>query len=142
VRTVLGLIAATCAALVVTAAAAAVPPRGLPDCLGHPQVRPHEVVFACADDGFGVDHLTWATWGGAQAIGLGSAYANDCKPTCVAGHVHRYQAVLIASGLQHCPNGASAYLTVTYAFIGRSPFPPGSSGTTSPRQTFRCGNHH
>lgn len=137
-RIPLGLVAAIFAALVVTGTAASVTARGLPDCLGHPQVRPHAVVFACADDGFGVDRLSWATWGGAQAIGLGSAYANDCKPTCVAGHVHRYPVVLIASGTQRCPNGASAYRTVTYAFIGRSPFPPSSSGTTSPRQTFRC----
>jgi hypothetical protein len=140
VRTLAALVPVGLVALVLATSALAATPRGLPDCLGHPQVRPHEVVFACADDGFGFDHLKWATWGGAQAIGLGSAYANDCKPTCVAGHVHRYPAVLIASGLQRCPNGASAYLTVAYAFIGRSPFPPASPGTTDPRQTFRCGS--
>ena len=133
-------VAVAVVALAVALPAAATPTRGLPDCLGKPQVRPHEVVFACADDGFGADHLTWVTWGGARAVGLGSAYANDCKPTCVAGHVHRYPAVLIVSGTQKCPNGAVAYRTVTYAFIGRSPFPPGSSGTTNPTQTFRCGH--
>jgi len=133
-------LAALAAVLAVAVPAAAAPARGLPDCLGKPHVRPHEVVFACADDGFGVDRLTWVTWGGAQAIGLGSAYANDCKPTCVAGHVHRYRAVLIVSGTQRCPNGAIAYRTVTYAFVGRSPFPPAPSATTSPSQTFRCGH--
>jgi len=134
------LAVALTALAVAVPAGAATPARGLPDCLGKPVVRPHEVVFACADDGFGVDKLHWLTWGGAQAVGIGSAYANDCKPTCVAGHVHRYRAVLIAGGTQRCPNGAVAYKTVTYAFIGRSPFPSGSSGTTNPTQMFRCGH--
>ena len=135
------LLAVALVGLAVAFPAAAAPARGLPDCLGKPQVQPHEVVFACADDGFGVDRLTWLTWGGARAVGVGSAYANDCKPTCVAGHVHRYRAVLIVGGTQKCrPNGAVAYRTVTYAFIGRSPFPPGSSGTTNPTQNFRCGH--
>ena len=133
-------VAVLAAVLAVAVPVAAAPVRGLPDCLGKPQVRPHEVVFACADDGFGVDRLTWVTWGGARAVGLGSAYANDCKPTCVAGHVQRYRAVLIVSGTQRCPNGAVAYRTATYAFIGRSPFPPTSSATTNPTQSFRCGH--
>jgi hypothetical protein len=136
----LAVVFAFFAALAVTVPASAAPRRGLPDCLGKPQVRPHAVIFACADDGFGADHVAWVTWGGGQAVGLGTAYANDCKPTCVAGHVHRYPVVLIASGNQKCPNGATAYLTVTYAFIGRSPFPPNSSGTMKPHQTFRCGH--
>ena len=135
-------IAATAIAISVTASAvaASTPPRGLPDCLGHPQVHPRQVMLACADGGFGFDHLTWIGWGGARAVGIGSAFANDCKPSCVAGHVHRYPAVLIASGSQRCPNGSTAYRTVTYAFIGPSPFPANAPGTTNPRQTMRCGS--
>jgi hypothetical protein len=114
--------------------------RGLPDCRGHPQVRPRQVVLACADGGFGVDHLSWIGWGGARAVGIGSAYANDCAPSCVAGHVRRYPALLILRGSQRCPDGSSAYRTITYAFVGRSPFPPTAPGTLNPRRTVRCGS--
>jgi hypothetical protein len=135
------------AALAFCCAAAAVPatlsatssPRALPDCLGHPQIRPTDILVTCADGGFGVDRLSWVTWGGSRAVGLGSAYVNDCTPNCAAGRFHRFAAVVIASGLQRCPNGETAYLTVTWAFIGRSPFPSDAPGTTDPRQTFRCG---
>jgi hypothetical protein len=47
--------------------------------------------------------------------------------------------MVIASGVQRCPNGELAYRTVTYAFIGPSPFPADAPGTLVPRQTFRCG---
>ena len=114
-------------------------PSALPDCLGHPQSKPKAVVFACGDGNFGVDHLSWVGWGGSRAIALGSAYLNDCKPYCAAGHFHRYPAILVASGTQRCPNGEHAYRTVTWAFVGRSPYPLSSSGTTNPRQSFRCG---
>ena len=101
-------------------------------------MRPHSVVFACGDGNFGFDHLEWVGWGEPHAVAIGSAYANDCKPYCAAGHFKRYRAVLIASGSQRCPNGTTAYRTVTYAFVGRSPFPGDAPGTTNPRQVFPC----
>lgn len=112
--------------------------RALPDCLGQPIVKPKTVVFACGDGNFGFDHLTWVVWGRSRALALGSGYVNDCEPDCAAGHFTRYRAVLIATGSQRCRNGQRAYLTVTYAFVGRSPFPPGASGTFHPWQSFRC----
>jgi hypothetical protein len=132
--------AAAAAALCAAAAPAvgATPLRALPDCLGHAQVRPKQVVFACADGNFYVDRLDWVGWGGARAVGLGTVHLNDCEPYCAAGHFHTYSAVLIASGSQRCPDGEPAYLTVTWAFVGRSPYPPSSSGTLNPRQNFRC----
>jgi hypothetical protein len=122
-----------------TTVSAAPSSRALPDCLGDPKVMPKTVVFACGDGNFGFDHLTWVAWGRARAVALGSGYLNHCRPYCTAGHFTRYPAVLIATGSQRCPNGQRAYLTVTYAFIGRSPFPPRASGTFHPRQNFRCG---
>jgi hypothetical protein len=112
--------------------------RALPDCLGHPQIKPKEVVFACADGNFYADHLTWIGWGGPRAVGLGTAHLNDCEPDCAAGHFHRYSTILILGGTQRCPNGESAYRTVTWAFVGRSPYPPSSPGTLDPRQSFPC----
>src|SRR5581483_10219679 len=136
VRTV--LIAAAAALCAAAPGAGSTPARALPDCLGHAQVRPKQVVFACGDGNFYVDRLDWFGWGAARAVALGTAHLNDCKPYCAAGHFHSYPAVLIASGSQRCPSGAPAYLTVAWAFVGRSPYPPSSSATLSPRQSFRC----
>jgi hypothetical protein len=135
------ILVGTLAAFVLLAgSAAAQAAKGLPDCLGKPRTEPRQVVLACADAGFGFKGLTWFGWGGKRAVALGTAYANDCKPDCAAGHFHTYPAVLIVSGSQRCPDGSRAYRTVTYAFIGRSPFPANAPGTRNPHQTMRCGS--
>jgi hypothetical protein len=109
----------------VLASAFAGRPQALPDCLGKPRVRPAEVVLACADANFGVRKLRWTGWGQPFAAATGVAYANDCKPNCAAGHMHQYQAVLVASGSQRCPGDVTAYSRVTIAFVGPSPYPKG-----------------
>ena len=114
------------AALTVALAMAA-HPAALPDCLGKPQVRPANVVLACADANFGVRKLRWTGWGSAVAAATGTAYANDCTPNCAAGHMHAYQAVVVVSGAQRCPGGVTAYLRLRIAFIGRSPYPKSSA---------------
>jgi hypothetical protein len=132
---VVGLLAMTAAT---ATAASAAPPRWLPDCLGKPRVQPRSVTLACADGNFGVERVTWLGWGTLRAVGIGTAYANDCLPSCVDGHTHRYPAVLILTGQQRCASGQIAYRTITYAFVGRSPFPTDAPGTLDPRQTTSC----
>jgi hypothetical protein len=41
---------------------------------------------------------------------------------CHTGHYKYFPIVLIASKLRNCPNGARAYSTLKYVFVGRSPF--------------------
>jgi hypothetical protein len=108
-----------------SAAAVGAPPQVLPDCLGKPQVRPAQIVLACADANFGVKGLRWTGWGQSFAAATGTAYANDCTPNCAAGHFHTYRAVVVASGTQRCKNGKRAYKEVTIAFVGPSPYPKG-----------------
>ena len=103
--------------------------RYLPNCVGQPLFRPRSVTLACADGYFGVDRISWVAWGSVRAVGLGRAWANDCKPSCVAGHTRHYSAVLILTGSQRCPSGELAYRKITYGFIGRSPFPADAPGT-------------
>jgi hypothetical protein len=98
-------------------------PQALPDCLGKPHVRPAEIVLACADANFGVRKVEWIGWGEKRAAATGVAYANDCTPNCAAGHMHTYQAVVVASGAQRCPGGVTAYSRVTVGFVGPSPYP-------------------
>jgi hypothetical protein len=114
---------AAAAALAATPALAAVgagSPSSVPNCLGKPVVRPAQVILACADAGLGLEKISWLGWGGPVAAGVGTAYANDCTPSCAAGHVHDYRAVLLLSGSQPC-DGARAYRTATVAIVGRPP---------------------
>ncbi len=104
----------------------------LPNCIGKPEVKPNEVVIACADGGVVAQHLRWTGWGQSFAAALGTMSVNDCKPYCAAGHFHRYRIILVATGMQNCPNGAPAYRSVTFAYIGKGP----NTGST---MDYACG---
>jgi hypothetical protein len=116
-RLILSLLVAS--AVFAGAANAASPVESL-DCLGKPIVKPAEVIFACADANAGVRKIVWLGWGSPTAAGVGTAYANDCTPTCAAGHVHTYRAVVLLSGSQSC-HGKLAYKTATVAIVGEPP---------------------
>jgi hypothetical protein len=111
----------------------------LPNCLGKPEVKPKDVTLACADANFRVENLQWTGWGETFAAGMGSGTVNDCQPTCVAGHFHNYPMVVIVSGRQTCPGGQLAYAKLTYAFIGRSPFPTNAQSAKNASTTVSCG---
>lgn len=113
----------------------------LPDCNGEPQYRPTSIVLTCADANIQLVDLHWTGWGESFAAAMGAMSANDCQPTCVAGHTHRYRVLVTATGSQTCPGGEPAYLTITYAFVGASPWPANSPGARSPSQDFVCKHH-
>jgi hypothetical protein len=114
------VLCAVAAALVAGAAATPPGPAVTLDCLGKPTVEPREVVLACADAGLGVRGIRWLGWGQPVAAGVGTAFANDCTPSCAAGHFHTYRAVLLLSGSQRC-HGRLAYRTATIATVGTPP---------------------
>lgn len=109
-------------AAVGAASASAAPPKPTVslDCLGKPTVKPREVVLACADAGLGMRGIVWLGWGQPIAAGVGTAYANDCTPTCASGHFHTYRGVLLLSGTLRC-HGKVAYRTATVAIVGKPP---------------------
>ena len=110
----------------------------LPDCVGTPVARPKIVTLSCADAGIVVSVAAWRDWGSSSATSVGTASVNDCTPSCAAGARHDYRVKLIASGHQQCPNGQIAYARVTYSFLGRSPYPPGSPGAVHPVVEYPC----
>ena len=116
------LVAVCAAALLAPGVLAAVSssPSVVPNCLGKPLVKPSEVILACADAGLGVRAIHWLGWGSPVAAGLGTAFANDCTPSCAAGHFHSYRAVLLLGGAQRC-GPAVAYRTATVAIVGAPP---------------------
>ncbi|MDQ2681728.1 MAG: hypothetical protein M3Y21_12035 [Candidatus Eremiobacteraeota bacterium] len=118
------------------AAPAAAAPSVLPDCAGKPVAKPSNVILTCADAGVSVGKLRWTGWGSTFTAGLGVASVNDCEPNCAAGHFHNFNIVLLASGTEHCPNGHTAYSRVTYAWMGRSPYPKSED---NPVYRYTCG---
>jgi hypothetical protein len=110
-------------------------PSAVPNCLGKPTVEPTEIILACADAGLGVRSLHWVGWGEPRAAGIGSAFANDCTPSCAAGRFHSYHAVIVLSGRQRC-DGLTAYRTAQVAIVGSPP----SAWTTVANATYplRC----
>ena len=79
-------------------------------------------MLACGDGNFGLRKLRWIGWGSPRAAATGVAYANDCKPSCAAGHFHTYRAVIVVDGTQRC-GGTTEYRRLTIAFVGPSPYP-------------------
>lgn len=58
---------------------------------GEVSAKPTGIVLACADANSALETLKWTTWNANSAKGTGVYSYNDCEPTCVAGHFHRYQ---------------------------------------------------
>lgn len=65
-----------------------------PDCR-HLQVRPSQILFACADGGFYVDQLIWDSWHLGRARGHGVFHQNDCRPDCAHGTFHERSGRLV-----------------------------------------------
>jgi len=98
------------------------------DCPGQsaPLVKPKTFILTCADANSDLGKLSWTSWTPGLASATGKLEVNDCTPYCAAGHMHMYQAVIVASGTQRCPGDIAAYSRVTIAFVGPSPYPKGT----------------
>lgn len=134
---VIGLASTAVAVVLAETSAPTTKPSALPDCVGHLRVRPASVVFSCADSNFGANDLAWTGWGNSFAAARGAAWLNNCVPSCASGSTQSYPILIVARGRQDC-SGRVAYNTVTYAFIGRSPFPANSPGSLDPKVEYRC----
>ena len=116
--------AALLAVAVVASASGAA--RVVGNCL-HSQVRPSSVILACADANASFTHLHWSSFGGSSAHATGDYVANDCTPTCVAGHVHSYPVTITFSAPKGCPDGFADY-RVALATYNSSKRPSGAQG--------------
>jgi hypothetical protein len=72
-----------------------------PDCR-HLKIEPHEILFACGDGGYYVDHLTWGRWDVTSAAGRGVFHINDCDPSCAGGTFHKRKGRIVLSKRTHC----------------------------------------
>ena len=63
-------------------------------CSGQQQTRPSSFVLTCADANDALTGLHWASWAGGQAFGTGTEKVNTCTPSCAAGKLVAYPALI------------------------------------------------
>jgi hypothetical protein len=118
--------ATTSAAAVMRAGAAAAAPQYVVlNCMdmGKAQVKPGTISLTCADNGIGLTQLHWTSWTAQLASAYGTAWENDCKPSCAEGHVHYYPVVAVLWGsatVQGHP-GERRYTEATLSYPKRRP---------------------
>jgi hypothetical protein len=94
------------------------------DCSPHSSgsVKPHTFTITCADGNDFLAHLTWKHWA-STAGGKGIEYLNNCKPSCVAGHVHKFAALVGLFRVRAIPHGHGQryYTRMDLSYTGKVP---------------------
>ncbi|HEY1627735.1 MAG TPA: hypothetical protein VGG16_28495 [Streptosporangiaceae bacterium] len=90
------------------------------NCLGKQQVKPGEVVLACADYNSLIDKITWTSWTSGLASGTGILVQNDCTPNCAEGHFHKYPVDLILWA-NHSYGSGQRFTEITEILPGARP---------------------
>lgn len=74
------------------------PPHGL-------SVRPDDIALACADNGSGVEDMTWISWKATSAAGHGMFWDKLCQPSCAAGQTGSYPVTVALSVVKTSADG-------------------------------------
>ncbi|HEY2265051.1 MAG TPA: hypothetical protein VGI96_20675 [Streptosporangiaceae bacterium] len=115
----LSLVTAGCAAARGGTAAASPLPRVAADCASASphrlSTRPSSITLACADNGWGVQDLTWTSWTTSAAVGHGVFWDKLCKPSCAAGKIGTYPVAIRLSAVKTTGQGRwFSQLTLTW----------------------------
>jgi hypothetical protein len=96
-------------------------------------VRPGSVTLACADDGLGVEDMTWASWSSSAATGQGRFWEKLCQPNCAEGKTGTYPVTVTLSVVKSSASGAwFSRLSVTWQGQRPPGTIPGSFALTQP----------
>jgi len=108
-----------------------------PDCAFNAHYKPRSIVVFCADAGMEIRRIHWYHWAGQKARGRSSrAYANDCLPSCAAGHFHRYRVRILLRRVRFCSRtGVDEFTRMRITFRGRK-----WSGPRRFTQPLACGD--
>lgn len=97
------------------------------------QFKPKKIVIACGDAGIWLGKLKWSSWGAMRASGTGVYNANDCTPTCSAGHIKSGPVKVTLSNPKTCPGQTHlAFKQAALTYAGTRP--KGAPATVK----FRC----
>lgn len=118
-----------------TTAASKVPV--LINCLRHGDVRPGSYVFTCADANSYLTGLHWPNWTGRDAFATGTDAFNDCTPSCVQGHLHKFPALIVLWRPEPWPghHGALYFSRMTVIHDGNRTYTAGGHVHTLPVTT-------
>jgi len=98
------------------------------DCTGGATSKPRYIELACADNGLGVQDLTWTSWTATGATGSGSFWEKLCQPNCATGKIGKYPVQVRLSDVQSAASGQwFKVMTVTWG-SSRPPAPLPPSG--------------
>jgi hypothetical protein len=103
--------------------------RGCNPAAHQPQVRPRSILLRCGDGNFYVAHLRWSSWRPWRAVAAGTAYHNDCKPTCAAGHFRTYAATIVLTQPHTCADGVRQFALARWTFVAAKPVGVPRSGS-------------
>ena len=84
------------------------------------EIKPTDLVLACADANAMLTELKWSGWSNGRAKGSGVYELNDCKPTCVAGTTNSYPVRVLLSKPK-VQGGERVLSKVTMTFTAKSP---------------------
>jgi hypothetical protein len=133
-------------ALVLVAVLSAMPsadavPRGrtfvTKDCR-HADIRPRQIMFACADGGFFMTQGEWMSWHRFRAVGAAVFHLNDCSPSCAGGTFHTVRGRIVLHRRERCPDARRHHHVFTRATIR---FTEPLLGRHRERAKLFCPNH-
>lgn len=103
---------------------AAALPGVVAECTSPPpyrlSTRPSQITLACADNGIGVEKMTWTSWAGSAAAGQGSLWENLCQPSCATGKVATYPVAVTLAVVKTSSQGPW-FSRLTVAWLGNRP---------------------
>lgn len=110
--------------------ASAAPRTSVNNC-GELEVKPTDLVLACADANAMLTDLKWSGWSNGRAKATGTYEVNDCTPTCVAGKTRAYP-VRVKLDRPKVQSGSRVFTLVVVTYVKATP-------TGRPSGTFRLG---
>jgi hypothetical protein len=102
-------------------------PEVISDCTAPPptaqqsRVVPTSIVLACADNGLGVEALTWTQWTATSASGTGKVWEKICTPSCAQGKIGYYPAPITLSGVENTASNGPLFSQLTAVYEGTGP---------------------
>jgi hypothetical protein len=103
------------------------------DCTSAPpyrlSTRPGTITLACADDGLGVQDMTWGTWAASAATGQGKLWEKLCVPNCAEGKTGTYPVAVTLSAVRSSASGPW-FSRLTVSWEGQRP--PGTTPSSFP----------
>jgi hypothetical protein len=93
--------------------------------------------FGCALSGDSTAflfHMTWPTWSGSVALGIGTYKLDDCNPDCAGGHVYSVATVVtLSQPVKVCTSSGTRWVWTHASFTFPQGLPKALQGQNAPQ---------